>query len=93
MSLVKTALIEEFKDLALKALEYKNKIDTAKTFVKKEVYKKKLKENNIKAAEILAAMEKVANAEASSKAAGAKDETLSIEGRTETPHGESASLE
>ena len=95
MSLVKSALIEEFKDLAAKAVDYKNKIDTAKTFAKKEIYKKKLKNNNIKAAEILAALEKVINAEAGSKqaAVGAQDETPSIEGRVEAPVGDAASLE
>lgn len=91
MSLVKSALIEEFKELAVKALRYKTEIDTAKTFVKKELFKKKLKENNIKAAEILAAMEKVANAEQASKKAdvGVNDEALSAS----APVGVSESVE
>ncbi len=93
MSIVKEALIEEFKDLATKALDFKQKIDTAKTFAKKEIYKKKLKNNNIKAAEILAALEKVVNAEASSKAVGVTDELPSVEGRVEAPHGLPAPLE
>jgi hypothetical protein len=94
MSLVKSALIEEFKDLAAKSIDFKKKIDTAKTFAKKEIYKKKLRDNNIKAAEILAALEKVANAEAGSKkeAVGAIDETLSDEGRIEAPVGDEISL-
>lgn len=94
MSLVTMALAEEFKDCALKALEYKKQIETAKTFTKKEIFKKKLKKNNIKAAEVLAALEKAINAQnASKQAAGAKDETLSLEGRTETPSGEFVPLE
>lgn len=94
MSLVKEALIAEFRDLAKNSVDYKQKIETAKTYTKKEIYKKKLKQNNIKAAEILAALEKVANAEAASKkAVGANDETFSIEGRSETPGEISTSLE
>ena len=80
MSLVKQALIIEFKELAANAIDYKSKIETAKTFTKKEIYKKKLKKNNIKAAEILSALERLMTAE-ESKSAGAKNETLSIEGR------------
>jgi hypothetical protein len=93
MSLVKSALVEEFKILAMKALEFRNEIATAKTYLKKEIFKKKLRENNIKAAEVLKAMQKVANAEDANKVAGAKDETLDAERRTETPTHESASLE
>lgn len=94
MSLVTMALAEEFKDCALKALEFKKQIDTAKTFTKKEIFKKKLKKNNIKAAEILAALEKAINAQnASKEAAGAKDETLSIEGGVSSPSGELTTLE
>lgn len=80
MSLVKTALIEEFKELAANAVNFKNKIETARTFAKKEIYKKKLKKNNIKAAEILAALQKVANAESASKVIGVDHETLNDKG-------------
>lgn len=94
MSLVKAALIAEFKDLAKNAVDFRSKIETAKTFTKREIYKKKLKENNIKAAEILAALEKVANAEESSKkAVGANNETLCVDGRSEAPVDGSISLE
>ncbi len=93
MSLVKLALIEEFKDLATKAVDYKEKINAAKTFAKKEIYKKKLKKNNIKAAEILAALEKVANAESANKAAGVDNEASGDAGRVETPSEGTTSLE
>lgn len=94
MSLKTMALAEEFKDCALKALEYRKQIEASKTFLKKEIFQKKLKKNNIKAAQVLAALEEAINAQnASTEAAGAKDETLSVEGRTETPIGETTSLE
>lgn len=84
MSLVKQALILEFKDLAAKSVEYKTQIDSAKTYPKQAMFKKKLKDNNIKAAELLSALEKLAAKEAQ-QAAGANDELPSDEGRTETP--------
>lgn len=95
MSMVKEALISEFIDLAAKAVEYNEKIKNAKTFAKKEVYKKKLRTNNIKAAEILAAFDKVINAEAVAKqqAVGVIDETCNTEGRTEASDAATTSLE
>jgi hypothetical protein len=57
MSLVKQALIDEFLELAKKATEYRNTMLTAKTYAKREIYKKKLKENNIKASEVLDALQ------------------------------------
>lgn len=64
MSIVRDALIAEFKDLALKAKEYRDTIASAKTYAKREIFKKRLKENNIKAAEVLSALEVLMNKEA-----------------------------
>lgn len=91
MSLVKDALIAEFKDLAKVSIEFKQKMDTAKTFAKREVYKKKLKKNNIRAAEVLSALEILMKKEQA--ADGVEDEALSLEGRVETPDGESSPVE
>lgn len=84
MSLVKQALILEFKELASKSIEYKTQLAGAKTIPKREMFKKKLKDNNIKAAELLSALEKLAMKEVQ-EAVGANDEVPSDEGRTETP--------
>ena len=93
MSLVKQALISEFTDLAKKAIEFKKQIDNAKTYPKREMFKKKLTKNNIKAAEILAHIETLINKEHGEKADGANDEVFNDEGRTEAPSGVSTSLE
>lgn len=92
MSLVKQALIVEFKELATKAVELKIKIDTAKTFTKREIYKKKLKDNNIKAAEVLSAIEKLALREGL-RADGVTDEASGNQGCIETQGGVSTPLE
>lgn len=94
MSLVKDALIVEFKELASKAVEFKQKMDTAKTFAKREVYKKKLKKNNIRAAEVLSALEILMKKEEEQKAAGGVvNEALDLEGRAEAPSGDTSSVE
>ena len=94
MSLVRETLIVEFKDLAQKAREYKKIITEAKTYTKREIYKKKLKENNIKAADVLSALNILAGSDAlttltnktkkEEAASGVNDEALSIEGDSRT---------
>lgn len=50
----------ELRERMTVALEYKNKIDGAKTSSKKQYFQKKLKKNNVEAAKILTAIERVA---------------------------------
>ena len=50
----------ELRERMTVALDYKNKIENAKTSVKKQYFQKKLKKNNIEAAKILTAIERVA---------------------------------
>jgi hypothetical protein len=50
------ALAQQFQDFSLKAVEYKNKIDEAKTALKKKYYEDKLAKINKKVYNILAQM-------------------------------------
>lgn len=50
------ALAKQFQDFSLKAVEYKNKIDNAKTPLKKKYYEDKLEKINKKVYNILAQM-------------------------------------
>ena len=47
------------------ALEYKKKIDEAKTKPKKDYYTKKLKKNNVQATKVLTAIERLAQSKTS----------------------------
>ncbi|MDE1830560.1 MAG: hypothetical protein KGI25_09575 [Thaumarchaeota archaeon] len=95
MSLVKQALIIEIRKHIKNAVDFKQKIDNAKTEAKKNVYKKKLKKNNIEAADLFTALDKLLVKEAiDSKAAiGDKDEVSVLEGRTTKTDGSGPSLE
>lgn len=53
---VKITLQDELRDLTKKAVEYKMKIDSAKTFAKKRYYEKKIKKNNEMAFKVLATL-------------------------------------
>lgn len=53
----------ELRDRMTVALDIKNKIDNAKTVTKKQYFRKKLKKNNIEAAKILTAIERIAQQE------------------------------
>jgi len=92
MSLVKQAIILEIQDYAKRALDYKFKMDTAKTEVKKNLFKKKLKKNNTEAAELFEALNRLI-AKEQQAASGASDEVSIFEGRTEEADGVSTSLE
>ena len=89
MSLVKQALILEIRQHIANAVDWKQKIDTAKTEAKRNVYKKKLKKNNIEAADLFTALDKLLVKEALNKKAldGVKDEVPVLERRTETTDG------
>ena len=50
----------ELRERMTTALDFKNKIEGAKTSVKKQYFQKKLKKNNVEAAKILTAIERVA---------------------------------
>ena len=49
----------ELREHMTTALNYKQKIETAKTQAKKDFYNKKLKKNNLQAARILTALERL----------------------------------
>lgn len=83
MSLVKQALILEIRKHIEKAVEFKAKIDGAKTEAKRAVYKKKLKKNNIEAADLFVALDKLDKADN-----GAKNEVPVLEGRTSPKDGD-----
>lgn len=90
MSLVKQALILEIRQRMTNAVDFKQKIDNAKTEAKRNVYKKKLKKNNIEAADLFVALNKLTQKEA---ADGAKDEVSVLEGRTQATDGNKSSVE
>ena len=92
MSLVKQAIILELQDYAKRALDYKSKMDAAKTDVKKNLFKKKLKKNNTEAAELFEALNRL-NAKEQQVASGASDEVSVLKGRVEEADGVSTSLE
>lgn len=54
---VKNALVAMINDYALKAVEYKTKLDEAQTAVKRDFYAKKLRANNEEAADSIVALE------------------------------------
>jgi hypothetical protein len=94
MSLVKQALILEIRKHMEAAIEFKKKVDGAKTETKRNVYKKKLKKNNIEAADLFTALDKLLVKEAlDSKAVGVKDEVSVLEGRAQETDGSKPSLE
>ena len=49
----------ELRERMTVALDYKEKIDTAKTDIKKKYFRKKLLKNNLEAAKILTAIENI----------------------------------
>lgn len=59
MSMVRQAIIEELRELIPKSQEFSYRIETAKTNVKRDLYKKKLKKNNQKVADLIIALEKL----------------------------------
>lgn len=95
MSLVKQALIIEIRKHMANAIEFKKKVDGAKTETKRNVYKKKLKKNNIEAADLFTALDKLLVKEAldAKAAGGVKDEVSVLEGRTQETDGSKPSLE
>lgn len=95
MSLVKQALVIEIRQHIAKAMDLKKKIDTAKTETKKSVYNKKLKKNNIEAADLLVALDRLLLEETKNKQAddGVKDEVPVLEGRTQEADGDKSPLE
>ena len=66
----------EFMYLLEQAKEYKEKIDTAKTGAKRNLYKKKLKKNNIEAMQMLVAIEKLEAKEGDTS--GREDDTEDV---------------
>lgn len=90
MSIVKQTLILEIRQHIANAVEWKQKIDSAKTETKRSVYKKKLKKNNIAAADLFTALDKLVKNEV---AHGVKDEVPVLEGRTQETNGNKSSLE
>ncbi len=95
MSLVKQALIVEIRQHIAKAIDFKKKVDTAKTEAKRNVYMKKLKKNNIEAADLFTALDKLLVKEALDKkaAGGDKDEVPVLEGRTQETNGSQSPVE
>ncbi|MGI0075888.1 MAG: hypothetical protein ACREAU_00600 [Nitrosopumilaceae archaeon] len=59
MSQVKATIIEAIKEHIRVSLEFRKKIDEAKTSVSKEYYQRKLTENNKQAADLLIALDKL----------------------------------
>lgn len=90
MTLVKQALIVQIRQNMEKAVEFKRKIDSAKTDAKKSVYKKKLKKNNIETADLFVALDKLV---ATQQANGDKDEVLVLEGGTSKKEGNQQPVE
>ncbi len=56
---VKNALVAMINDYALKAVEYKTKLDGAQTTTKRNFYTKKLQSNNEEAADAIVALEQI----------------------------------
>jgi hypothetical protein len=92
MSLVRETLIQEFKTKAKIASELKAQIDSAKTYPKKEMLKRKLKKNNTEAADLLGALETLMR-ETTKTASGDENDRVTNEGRIEAPNGVPTSLE
>lgn len=59
MSLVKQAIIAELQELIPKSKHYADQLETAKTKVKKDLMRKRLKKNNEKVADLLVALDKL----------------------------------
>jgi hypothetical protein len=57
--LMREALKQEIQELADKSVEFKRTIDTAKTELKKEIFRKKLRRNNNKVFEMIDALNKI----------------------------------
>jgi predicted Holliday junction resolvase-like endonuclease len=94
MSLVKQALILEIKDVAAKSVDLKSKMDTAKTELKRNLYRKKLIKNNQEAAQLFEALSRLPEVEAVIKVEdGVKDEVPVLEGRTQEKSGGSQTVE
>lgn len=90
MSLVKQGIIIEIRERMTKAVELKQTIDNSKTETKRNVYKKKLKKNNIEAADLFIALSKLTKKEAAN---GVNDEVSVLERRTEKTDGNKSSVE
>jgi hypothetical protein len=56
---VKSALVAMINDYAFKAVEYKGKLENARTAVKRDFYAKKLLANNEEAADAIITLEKI----------------------------------
>ena len=63
MSIVKNAIKEELTTAVAVSKGYANKIATAKTKIKSDTYRKKLKKNNQVVANLLLALDKIENKE------------------------------
>jgi len=59
MSLIKNAVIDELRAAMALSKEFKEKIDGAKTDIKRKTYKKKLKKNNEIVADLVMALDKL----------------------------------
>lgn len=59
MSAVKEAIIEELQELLPKSKHYADQLETAKTKLKKDMMKKRLRKNNQKVADLLIALERI----------------------------------
>jgi len=57
--LMREALKQEIQELADRSVQFKRTIDTAKTEVKKEIFRKKLRRNNNKVFEMIEALDKI----------------------------------
>lgn len=68
------ALVEEIKERARLAVQYKTERDTAKTRTKRIIYDKKLTKNNMIAADLIVALEKIVDERA--KTATANNEMI-----------------
>jgi hypothetical protein len=94
MSIVKQAIILELQEKGAKAVEFKKKVDSAKTDVKRALYKKKLKKNNEEAADLFIALNRLVEKEqASGVALGVENEVSVLTGQSEEEGGVQQAVE
>lgn len=67
MSLIKESIVEELKVLIPISTKYSEQLETAKTKTKKDIARKKLKQNNEKVADLLIALDRIIKNEEQSK--------------------------
>lgn len=94
MSLVKQAIMLELEEYAIRAVDFKSKMDSAKTELKRNLFKKKLKKNNTEAVQLIEALSiLMAKEQADTVISGVNDEVPVLEGRVEEPDGLPTSME